>query len=309
MKRILGIALLILSLTGCAPAEEKPLAIADQYGMGYAPLEVMKHEGYLEKHLGVAVPVKWVKLGNTTAIREAMLSGNLDVGFMAIPPFLIGVDTGMPWKIFTGLSSSPLGLVTRDPEIISLEDLAGKGKIALPQPGSIQHILLAMAAQREIGDPKVFDNQLIAMKHPDGMQALLSGKEVAAHFTAPPYLQQELAEPGVRQLLSGEEAFGGPFTFIVGVAQPDFLENEERRLAFQAALEDALNFMAENPDETAALLAEAYEMEPEAVREQIYYQGLAYQTQIEGIEGFAAFMTEAGYLSKTPGTQDILWQE
>lgn len=309
MKRILGIALLILSLTGCAPAEEKPLAIADQYGMGYAPLEVMKHEGYLEKHLGVAVPVKWVKLGNTTAIRESMLSGNLDVGFMAIPPFLIGVDTGMPWKIFTGLSSSPLGLITRDPEIISLEDLADKGKIALPQPGSIQHILLAMAAQREIGDPNVFDNQLIAMKHPDGMQALLSGTEVAAHFTAPPYLQQELAEPGVRQLLSGEEAFGGPFTFIVGVAQPDFLENEERRLALQAALEDALNFMAENPDETAALLAEAYEMEPEAVREQIYHQGLAYQTQIEGIEGFAVFMTEAGYLSQTPETQDILWQE
>lgn len=309
MKRFLGVVLIILTLAGCSPSSRKTLAIADQYGLAYAPLEIIKHEGYLEKHLGKEFTVSWVKLANTTAIREAMLSGNLDVGFMAIPPFLIGADNGMPWKIFTGLSSSPLGLVTNNPEITSLGDLSGKGKIALPQPGSIQHILLAMAAQREIGDAKTFDNQLIAMKHPDGLQALIAGKEVSAHFTAPPYLQQELSEPGLHQLLSGEDAFGGPFTFIVGVAQQDFLGDEKRRSAFQAALDDAMAFMAANPDKTAAVLAQAYGMTPEAVREQLYNQGMTYQTEISGISGFADFMTDSGYLTQTIQAEAILWQE
>ena len=309
MKRLLLLIMIMLTLAGCTPVRDKPLIVADQYGLAYAPLEIMKHEGILEKHLEKGIEVQWVKLANTTAIREAMLSGNLDVGFMAIPPFLIGADNGMPWKIFTGLSSSPLGLVTNSTEIKTLKDLAGKGKIALPQPGSIQHILLAMAAQRETGDAKLFDNQLIAMKHPDGLQALMAGTEVSAHFTAPPYLQQELGEPGISQLLSGEEAFGGPFTFIVGVAQPDFLEDSPRCLAFRSALRDALTFMEENPKETIEILAEAYEMTPEAVKEQLYGQGLEYETGITGIEGFAAFMAETGYLTKTIEVNTILWQE
>ncbi len=309
MKRLLGIILILLILAGCAPVSRKPLIVADQYGLAYAPLEIMKHEKLLEKYVEKGVEVKWVKLANTAAIREAMLSGNLDVGFMAIPPFLIGADNGMPWKMFTGLSSSPLGLVTNNGEINTLKDLAGKGKIALPQPGSIQHILLAMAARRETGDAKLFDNQLIAMKHPDGLQALMAATEVSAHFTAPPYLQQELAVPGLRQLLTGEEAFGGPFTFIVGVAQPDFLEDAPRRLAFQAALKEALEFMADKPDETAEILAKAYEMTPEAVKEQLYHQGLNYETGITGTEGFAAFMAETGYLTKNIEVKDILWQE
>ncbi len=55
----------------------------------------------------------------------------------------------------------PLGLVVNDASITTLEQLKDAGKIALPQPGSIQHILLSMAAGRELGDSKALDNQLV----------------------------------------------------------------------------------------------------------------------------------------------------
>jgi len=128
---VVGISLVLLA--GCKN-EPKTVKIADQYGLAYAPIQVMKESGYLEELLGDEYKVEWVKLANTTAIREAMLGDSLDVGFMGIPPFLIGVDNKMEWKIITGLSKSPLGLVTNDMTINSLEDFIGNGKIALPQP-------------------------------------------------------------------------------------------------------------------------------------------------------------------------------
>ncbi len=113
MRRIqLMTAILLLAgllAAGCKE-EAKTIRIAEQYGLAYAPLQVMKEGAYLEEILGDEYTVEWVKLANTAAIREAMLGDGLDVGFMGIPPFLIGVENGMEWKIMTGLSKSPWDL-------------------------------------------------------------------------------------------------------------------------------------------------------------------------------------------------------
>jgi ABC-type nitrate/sulfonate/bicarbonate transport system substrate-binding protein len=70
----------------------------------------------------IHIQIEWVQLGNATAIREAMLARELDFGFMGIPPFLIGLDKGTNWQLIHGLSECPLGLVSFDPNVKSLED-------------------------------------------------------------------------------------------------------------------------------------------------------------------------------------------
>jgi len=191
MKKLFVVLLVILCLVGCKE-EEKKLIIAEQYGLAYAPVQVMMSKGYLEEALP-DYEIEWVKLGNTMAIREAMTADALDAAFLGIPPYIIGTDSGMNWGLFTGLSRAPVSLMGR--EDATLETI-GDGRIALPQPGSIQHILLSMAAERTFGDAKIFDNQLVTMKHPDGMQVLINGNEVDYHFTSPPYVFQE-AEAGM----------------------------------------------------------------------------------------------------------------
>ena len=62
------------------------------------------------------------------------------------------------------------------------------------------------------------------MKHPDAMNALLAGREVSAHFASAPYLFLESKEEGVKKILSGREAFGGDFTFIIGVSTEEFYQ-------------------------------------------------------------------------------------
>ena len=301
------------SLAGCRKPQELKMTIAEQYGLAYAPIQIMQEKGFLEEALrrrvakDQGITIEWIKLANTAAIQEAMLADQLDVAFVAIPPFLIGRDNGMPWSIFTGLSECPVELLSNDPSIDTLQKLSGAGKIALPQPGSIQHILLAMAAEEQLGNAVLFDRQLVAMKHPDGLQALLSGQDVVAQFTSPPYNFIASEKQGIQVILSGEEAFGGPFIFIVGIAQDPFLNDPVRHEAFQDALEQAIRFIQEEPEETVAILAGSYDLSPAKTSDYLYERGLVFDTTVRGVGRFADFMQRAGYLETTYEHEDVVW--
>ncbi|KUO58687.1 MAG: ABC transporter substrate-binding protein [Gracilibacter sp. BRH_c7a] len=317
-KVILSIVVFLffgLILAGCSAMgkgrEEKlQIRIAEQYGLAYAPLQIIKEKKLIEKNLP-DIQVTWRQLGNTAAIREAMLADELDVGFMAIPPFLIGWDKGMEWKIACGLSSSPVALVVNKESIKSIQDFTQEDRIALPQPGSVQHILLSLACEKIWGDPTRLDNLLVTLDHPDGMNALLARREVSAHFTTPPYLFKELENPGMRQILDGKEALGEEFTFIVGVTTAKLYQDQpEVYDAFLRALEEAVDFMENNPTETIKILAAAYQIEQEEVLKYLEHPDMAYSLEVKGVMKFADFMQKNDYIKRKPANiEEVIWDE
>ncbi|HCX65685.1 MAG TPA: ABC transporter substrate-binding protein [Eubacteriaceae bacterium] len=292
---VLFVGLMLLG-QGCSnEAEEKRIRIAEQYGIAYAPLQIMRHQEMLEKK-DPELTVQWEQMNNTTAIREAMVANQLDVGFMAIPPFLIGLDNGMDWKIFSGLSSVPVGLVAED-AIGSLEDFDDSKRIALPQPGSVQHLLLSMACEEEFGDPKRLDHLLVTMAHPDGLNALLSGGDINAHFTSTPYLQEELSQPGYHQILSGTEIFGAPFSFIVGATTASFYEESpEIHQILVETLQEAIVFIEENPQEAAGILTEYYDYSEEEIFEYLTHEETEFSSVVKGMDKFSTFMFDNEFL-------------
>jgi len=274
------------------------IIIAEQYGLAYAPLQIMKENKILQKNYPGA-NIDWKQLGNTAAIREAMLSNQLEVGFMAIPPFLIGLDKGMEWKIASGLSESPVALVTNSENIKSISDFTQKDRIALPQPGSIQHILLAMECEKKFGDAKKLDNLLVTLAHPDGMNALLSAKDITAHFTTPPYLFKELEQKNIHQILDGKEALGADFTFVVGVTTNKFHNTKpELYSAFIKSLKESIQFIQKNPDKAAEILAPIYKLSKVEVFKYITLSDMAYTDEVKGVNEFAKFMKRNNYISK-----------
>ncbi|WKY48687.1 ABC transporter substrate-binding protein [Eubacteriaceae bacterium ES3] len=314
MKKIVFVILAVLMLlaTACSPTqtggEEKTIRIAEQYGIAYAPVQIMKEKGFLEKNYP-GIEISWEQLGNTAAIREAMVADRLDVGFMAIPPFLIGTENGMEWKIATGLSSVPTGLVATD-QIQSLSDFSETDRIAVPQPGSVQHILLAMACDREFSDPTKLDNNLVTLSHPDGMSALLSGGDITAHFTSTPYFQKEIETAGFHEIISGEEAFGGDFSFIIGVTTNKLHdENPQLYEAFVKSIQEAIDFINDNPEASAEILADVYELSEEEVLSYITAESASYSETVKGIQTFADFMKKTGYLNTGIDSADsVIWE-
>ena len=296
---ILSLSLFLMSACGRNDQQsQKTITIAEQYGLAYAPVQLIKELQLLEES-DPELKVEWKQLSNTTSIRESMLAGEVDIAFMAIPPFLIARDKGMEWKIISGLSESPLGLMTNREDIKSLADFKAEDKIALPQPGSIQHILLTMAAQRDFKEPDKFDNQLLTMNHPDAMNALLAGGEVSAHFASAPYLFLESREEGIKNILSGRDAFGGDFTFIIGVSTERFYQQqpENYRLFFEALMK-SVDFIDQNPADTAEILADNYDLSQKEMKEYLSWPGMRFSSEIKGLEKFIDFMTAEGYLAE-----------
>lgn len=316
MKRIL-VSFLVLSflagalaLAGCsAPQPAKATAkirLADQFGLGYAPLTIMLEKKLLEKHLP-GIQIERLKFGSGGAVREAMIAGDLDVGFMGIPPFLVGWDKGVDWKIAGALDSMPLLLLTYKDNLKSIKDLGPEDKVALPGPGSNQHILLAMAAEKELGNPRALDDIIVAMPHPDAATALASRQDITCYYGAPPYQYELLKQPGIKQIGDGFSAFGDAFSYIVAVASGKFYrEQPQTYQAFCAALEETLVFINTNPEEAAAILARVEKTVPAATyKEHLTWPGTKWDITPRGIMHYAQHMQQGGYIKKVPSS----WKE
>ena len=238
-------------------AEVGELKIAQQFGIGYLPLTVMKTNGLVEKHLksaGLAdTKVTWLVLGSGQPMNDALLSGSLHVASGGVAPFLILWDRtrgALNVKAIAALSSMPMYLVTHNPNVKSIRDFTDNDRISMAGAGtSIQTIVLQMAAAKELGDANYnkFSTLYRNLSHPDGLAAFLSGKEITAYFSSPPFQYQALEKPGVRRILNSYDISGGPATFLVAWATSKFRdENPKTYQAFFNAYKEATDYINAN---------------------------------------------------------------
>lgn len=300
---ILLLALLLAGTTACGPREPTTLTVAEQFGIAYAPLQLMKEERILETALP-DVTVNWVQLGGPTAIREGMLAGDIDIGFMGIGPMLIGVDTGMDWKCFTGLSANEVAFITNREDIHSLADIKPDDRIAILSPGCTQHILLCIAAQQLLGNASAFDAQLVSLSHPDAMSAMLTGGEIALHITTPPYSDMEI-QHGMHKILTGADVMGSPFTFICGVAMTELYTDRKALYdAFQASLAQAMDEINGDLPAAARRFAPVYGVDENTLLQEMSDHGSIYDQTLRGLDKLAAAMVGMGLLTQAPAASD-----
>ena len=78
----------------------------------------------------------------------------------------------------------------------------------MPAIGSIQHVALQMEAEKELGNPKALNTQIVAMAHPDATAAILSKREITCHLTSPPFQYEQIRDPGIRKVMDSYQAGG-----------------------------------------------------------------------------------------------------
>src|SRR6195256_5650961 len=148
-----GVALMLSAATASAQVPE--IRFARQFSMGYLQFNVMEKHRLLEKHAKAAgipeVKVVWATFNSPAAMNDALLSGSVDIVSGGVPGLLTiwsrthGTPTAV--KGIAALTSQPILLNTRNPNIKSIADYTEKDKIAVPAVKvSIQAIILHMAA-------------------------------------------------------------------------------------------------------------------------------------------------------------------
>ncbi|MEX5630493.1 ABC transporter substrate-binding protein [Pseudomonas marginalis] len=232
-----------------AQAEGK-ISIAQQFGIGYLILDVVRDQHLIEKHgkaQGLDIQVEWNSISGATAMNESLLAGALDVVSAGVPPMLTLWDRTrgkQNVKAIASLGSMPNYLLTNNPNVKTLKDFSEKDRIAVPAAGvGFQSRTLQIETARQFGDAhyKKFDDISISLAHPDATAALIAGgSEINAHFSSPPFQYQELLSHNVHKVLSSYDILGGPATFnVLYTTQKFHDENPKTYQAFYAALAEA----------------------------------------------------------------------
>lgn len=246
-----------------AQAKEGQLRIAQQFGIVYLLLDVAQEHKLIEKHgkaQGVDIKVDFVQLSGGSAVNDALLAGNIDVGAAGVGPLFTLWDRTHGRQNVKGVASLgnfPYLLVSNNPAVKSIDDFTDKDRIALPAVGvSVQSRILQLASAKRWGDAAYnrLDKLQVALPHPDAAAAIIKGgTEISAHFGNPPFQDQELAgNPKARAVLNSYDVLGGPSSATVLYATEKYVQESPRTYrAFIDALQEAAQFIAKNPEQAA----------------------------------------------------------
>jgi NitT/TauT family transport system substrate-binding protein len=281
-----------------AAAPDK-LTIAYQFGVGYAPLMIIKQQRLLEKAYP-GLRVEWKQLASGTPITDGIIKGDIQIGAMGTGPMLVGWARGTNWKVIAPLDEADLWLMARDRSIRTIADLRGK-RIATPTATSIQAVALRKMADVKLGNARALDSSLISMDHPDGMQALLSG-QIDAHFTSPPYQWQELGRGA--HAVGKSYGYFGAHTFLVTVATQKFYEEYTAfSNRFYRLVKQSIAMINKKPRVAAAILAREDQTEATTAQFRTWItrkKSLTFTTRPRGLMRTAGFMNKIGLLNRVP---------
>ncbi|CNH63230.1 ABC-type taurine transport system%2C periplasmic component [Yersinia frederiksenii] len=280
IKNVTGIlTLTCLALSPFAVHAEGSISIAQQFGIGYLILDVVRDQQLIEKHgkdQGIDINVDWRTISGATGMNEALLSGALDVASAGVPPMLTVWDRTrgrQNVKAIASLGSMPNYLLSNNPAVNKISDLSEKDRIAVPAAGvGFQSRTLQIETAKLYGNSeyKRFDTITVSLPHPDASAALIAGgSEISAHFSSPPFQYQALEHANVHKILSSYDVLGGPATFnVLYTTQKFHDENPKTYRAFYDALAEASQIVKANKAAAAEtyIRVEKSRLSPELVK-------------------------------------------
>jgi NitT/TauT family transport system substrate-binding protein len=304
-------------------AEVNEITIAQQYGVSFLPLMVMEKSKLVEQHaakLGLAgVTAKWAKVAGPSVMNDGLISGALHFAAQGAPSLItLWSKTGGQIKGMSALTTYPLYLVTRDPDVKSIKDFGAKDKIAVPSVKiSTQAIMLQMAAAKTFGekDYAKLDPLTVSLSHPDATLAFLNYTAgVNAHFSTSPFYEQEIKVPGAHLITTSYEILGGPATALVLTSSAKFRDgNPKGYKAVFEALSEAIDIINKDKRAAAKLYLEiAHDTKTplDEVVASISDKDYAFTLEPHKVFATAQFMAKIGSIKQAPASiNDLFFPE
>ncbi|MEE4786560.1 ABC transporter substrate-binding protein [Pseudomonas alliivorans] len=256
LAKALGLAATLITGSLLAPGTaqaEGEIRIAEQFGIGYLLLNVVRDQQLIEKRGkedGLEIKVDWTQLSGGSAVNDALLSGSIDIAGAGVGPLLTIWDRTLGRqnvKAVASLGNFPYYLVSNNPKVKSIADFTEKDRIAVPAVSvSVQSRYLQYAAARQWGDKEFarLDKYTLSLPHPDAAASLIAGgTELTGHFSNPPYQDQELRNPNVHVVLNTYDLFGPNSPTVLFATEKFRNENPKTYKAFIEALSEAEQFV------------------------------------------------------------------
>lgn len=307
-------AVVAVAIPGAARAEIGTIRLAEQFGLGYLPLMVMREFELIEKHVekaGLPRPkVEWLRFSGGAAMNEALLSNNLEVASGGVGPLVTIWDRtrdNFDVRGISAINAMPLFLNTINPNVKTIKDFTEKDRIALPAVRvSIQAVTLQIAAEKAFGEGNHtrLDKLTVSMPHPDATAALLSGQtEITAHLSSPPFQYQQLQDKRVHRVLSSYDVLGGKTTFNSLWARASFRgDNPKTYKALVDALNEAMEWINANTEKAVDVYIKQSKskLERDFILSMVKDPDIEFTTTPKNTMGYASFMHRIGSIKTKP---------
>ncbi len=246
---LLWLALLI-GLSGCTP--ESPLRIGTNRWPGYEPLYLARAQGWLPPQ-----QVRLVELPSSTEVLQYLNTGTLEGGGLTLDETLSLCAQGVPMKVVLILDISNGGdaLLAR-PGIESLGQLRGR-RIGV-ESSAVGAVMLQ--AVLEAAGLTTADIEMVPLTADQHLAAYLRG-DVDAVVTFEPMRSQLIAQ-GAR-LLFDSSRVPGLIIDVLAVRAPTVRSHRRALNRLTAGYFLARRFMAEHPQQSAAIMAPRLGLSPE----------------------------------------------
>lgn len=314
MKKIVSFVLalvlvfsVVAVMSGCGSEsveKKEKLTIAYQGGIGYAPVHIMEAKKLIEKNYDGEIEVVFQKLDSGADINTGIIGGTIDVGCMGVAPAISAVANGVPAKIVSNLCSQSHGLMTSDSSIKTLKDI-GNTQIALVNIGSIQHILLSMACEKELGDAHALDANIVKMAHAEGYAALESGT-YKLHLTSSPFINRERENDKYTEIKAVNKIWPDGNSFLVAMASTKL--QEENKALFDAivkSFDEAIEFINTDKQGTAEIVCEYLGQDVETTLSDLNDPTSMFFGSLKGAGEMADFMFRANFIEKEVEFEDL----
>jgi NitT/TauT family transport system substrate-binding protein len=180
----------------------------------------------------------------------------------------------------------------------------------VPATTSPQAIVMRMAAEKDYGAGQYgrIDKLLVAMPHPDATAALLAGRIISGYVATAPFIAVLRRNDKIHTVITSKDILGEEATGVILGGMKKFVDaNPIVSKAVIAALEDAMAFMAKEPDKAADiyLKTESSKTPKSDVFSMITDGSISYAVAPTGVMKFADFMAKTGEIKVAPKS----WEE
>ncbi len=230
VKRIL----VILSLTALIPfcrsqAQEIKVRVGYFPNVTHSQAVVGMANGVFQKEMGTNIKIETKIFNAGPSVIEAIFAGVLDLAYIGPNPAINGYikSNGEALRIIAGATSGGAALVIRkDAGITTIEDFHKK-KIASPQLGNTQDVVLRAWLKNNgmILSDKGGDVQVVPIKNPDQLTLFLT-KQIDAAWTVEPWVSRLIKEGNGKLFLEESSLWpNGEYVTAHIIVSKKFLES------------------------------------------------------------------------------------
>ncbi|MDI6897892.1 ABC transporter substrate-binding protein [Methanocella conradii] len=260
----------------------------------------------------MGIDARWKLFASGPDIVKAFEGEEIDIGYIGLPPVIIGITRGVPLKCIAGghVEGTVMLAQKEYKGLGELGDIAAvlaqfKGKaIGTPPRGSI-HDVIARDLIARLG----YDIEVRNYPWADFVLDALVDREIPAAMGTPPLAVAARRFCGARIIIPPGRLWPNNPSYGI-VAREELLREEDAILRFLEAHERACNFIRERPAEAARIVArltgivdegfvlEAYRISPK-------YCAALSPEYIESTMGFVEALKGLGYISRSVSKDEI----